>query len=176
MRREELKMSKLRTAVIGAGIGRYHVMGYEAHPNAEVVAICDLNPAAAAELAAKHGVARVFEDYKRMFAEAEVDAVSVCVPNAFHMPVVMDCLAAGKHVLCEKPLARNAKEGQKMVEAAVKAGRLLMIQFNNRYRPEAQVLKKYVADGTLGDIYFARAGWVRRNGIPGLCGRDFLVS
>lgn len=158
---------KLRTAIIGAGIGRYHVMGYEAHPNAEVVAICDLNPVAATELAAKHGVSGVFEDYKRMFKEIEVDAVSVCVPNAFHMPVVLDCLAAGKNVLCEKPLARNAKEGQKMVDAAAKAGKLLMTQFNNRYRPESTILKQYIDDGTLGDIYFARAGWVRRNGIPG---------
>lgn len=158
---------KVKTAVIGAGIGRYHVMGYEAHPNAEVVAVCDLNPAAASALADAHGVGKVFEDYKRMFAEAEIDAVSVCVPNAFHMPVVLDCLAAGKHVLCEKPLARNAKEGQKMVDAAAKAGKLLMIQFNNRYRPEATVLKQYISDGELGDIYLARAGWVRRNGIPG---------
>lgn len=158
---------KLRTAIIGAGIGRYHVMGYEAHPNAEVVAVCDLNPVAATELAAKHGVSGVFEDYKRMFSEVEVDAVSVCIPNAFHMPVVLDCLAAGKNVLCEKPLARNAKESQKMVDAAAKAGKLLMTQFNNRYRPEAKILKQYIEDGTLGDIYMARAGWVRRNGIPG---------
>lgn len=158
---------KLKTAVIGAGIGRYHVRGYERHPNAEVVAICDLNPIAAGELAAKHGVANVFEDYSRMLKEVEVDAVSVCVPNAFHMPVVVDCLNAGANVLCEKPLARNAKEGQKMVDAADKAGKLLMTQFNNRYRPEASILKQYITGGELGDIYFARAGWVRRNGIPG---------
>ncbi|MEI6499538.1 MAG: Gfo/Idh/MocA family oxidoreductase [Armatimonadota bacterium] len=158
---------KLKAAIIGAGIGRYHVMGYEAHANAEVVAICDLNPLAAADLAKKHGIVGVYDDYKKMLKKADIDAISVCVPNAFHLPVVVDCLAAGKNVLCEKPLARNAKEGQKMVDAAAKAGKLLMTQFNNRYRPEAKILKQYVADGTLGDIYMARAGWVRRNGIPG---------
>lgn len=158
---------KLRTAVIGAGVGRYHAMGYEAHPKAELVAICDLNPAAATALGAKHGVTTIFEDYNRMFKEIEVDAVSVCVPNKFHMPVVTDCLAAGKSVLCEKPLARNAKEGQKMVDAAAKAGKLLMTSFNNRYRPESQILKQYIDQGVLGDIYFAKCGWIRRNGIPG---------
>ena len=157
----------LRTAVIGTGVGRYHVMGYEAHPQAEVVAVCDLNLNAAGELAAKHGIEKFYADYNRMFEEEKIDAVSVAVPNKFHMPIVMDCLAAGKHVLCEKPLARNAKEGQKMVDAAAKAGKLLMTQFNNRYRPEAQILKQYVDSGELGDIYFARAGWIRRNGIPG---------
>jgi len=89
------------------------------------------------------------------------------VPNALHRPLAVDCLKAGKHVLTEKPLAPNAREGQKMVDAAKAAGKTLMIQFNNRYRPEAQLLKKYVDGGELGDLYFARCGWIRRNGIPG---------
>ncbi|MEI6504188.1 MAG: Gfo/Idh/MocA family oxidoreductase [Armatimonadota bacterium] len=112
---------KLKTAVIGAGIGKYHVQGYQA-AGAEVVAICDLNPMAAADLAKKHSIVGVYDDYKKMLKDADIDAISVSVPNAFHMPVVVDCLAAGKNVLCEKPLARNAKEGQKMVDAAAKAG------------------------------------------------------
>ncbi len=89
------------------------------------------------------------------------------MPNALHRPLAVDCLKAGKHVLTEKPLAPNAREGQKMVDAAKAAGKTLMIQFNNRYRPEAQLLKKYVDGGELGDLYFARCGWIRRNGIPG---------
>lgn len=161
------KAKSIKAAVIGVGIGRYHIQGYAAHPQAEVVAICDINEEAAKKVAAEHGIEKVYASHKQMLAEAEIDAVSVCVPNKLHMPLVLDCLAAGKHVLCEKPLARNAKEGEKMVQAAAQAGKLLMIQFNNRYRPEAKILKQYIEQGELGDIYFARAGWIRRNGIPG---------
>ena len=159
--------TKVKAAVIGAGIGKYHIQGYQKHAQAEVVAICDVNEAAAKAVACDFGIPGVYTDYKQMLRQAEFDCVSVCVPNKLHLPLTVACLQAGKDVLCEKPLARTAAEGQKMVDAAEQAKKLLMIQFNNRYRPEARVLKQYVADGTLGDIYFARAGWVRRNGIPG---------
>ena len=158
---------KIRAAVIGAGIGKYHIQGYQKHCAADVVAICDVNEAAAKAAAASFCIPEVYTDYKKMLAQADIDCVSICVPNKLHMPLALDCLAAGKNVLSEKPLARTAAEGQKMVDAAAKAKKLLMIQFNNRYRPEARILKQYATDGTLGDIYFARAGWVRRNGIPG---------
>ena len=157
---------QLKAAVIGAGIGKYHIQGYQA-AGAQVVAMCDVNLAAAKATAETFGIPQVYGDYQQMLTACDLDCVSICVPNKLHMPLAVDCLQAGKNVLCEKPLARTAAEGQKMVDAAAKAKKLLMIQFNNRYRPEATILKQYVADGTLGDIYLARAGWVRRNGIPG---------
>jgi predicted dehydrogenase len=169
------KLSKVRAGVIGAGIGKFHIKGYESAPGAEVVAVCDLdmNRALAAvrecgllwgEVETRH---RVFTDYKRMLELVGLNAVSVCVPNALHRRVVVDCLNAGKHVLCEKPLSVNAREGKKMTDAAKANGKTLMMQFNNRYRPEAQLLKSYIEAGELGDLYFARCGWIRRNGIPG---------
>jgi predicted dehydrogenase len=158
---------KVRAGVIGVGIGKYHLEGYQSHPDAEVVALVDLREDALQAAACKYGVANAFTDHHQMLKMKEVDCVSVCVPNKFHMPLVMDCLKAGKHVLTEKPLARNAAEGQKMVDAAKAARKLLMIQFNNRFRPESQLLKSYIDAGDLGDIYFARCGWLRRNGIPG---------
>jgi predicted dehydrogenase len=159
-------VAKIKAGVIGAGIGTYHIEGYQAHADAEVVALCDLNEDALAETGGEYEIAHLFTDYKEML-DADIDCVSVCVPNKFHAPITIDCLKAGKHVLCEKPLARTAREGQKMIEAAEAAGKTLMIQFNNRFRPEAQVLKGHVDAGTFGDIYFARCGWIRRNGIPG---------
>ena len=158
---------KVRAAVIGVGIGKYHIEGYQMHPNAEVVAVVDLREDALHETASTYGIPNAFTNYREMLKMEEVDCVSVCVPNKFHAPITIDCLKAGKHVLCEKPLARNAREGQKMVDAAEKAGKLLMVQFNNRFRPESQLLKQYIDDGELGNIYFARCGWIRRNGIPG---------
>jgi predicted dehydrogenase len=159
-------VAKIKAGVIGAGIGKYHIEGYMAHPDVEIVGLCDLNEEVLAQVGLLYGVEKLYTDYQEMLG-SDIDCVSVCVPNKFHAPIVVDCLKAGKHVLCEKPLARNAKEGQKMVDAAEAAGKTLMIQFNNRFRPEAQVLKGYADAGTFGDIYFARCGWIRRNGIPG---------
>jgi predicted dehydrogenase len=157
----------IKAGIVGAGIGKFHIEGYQKHSGAEVVALSDINPAALDAVGDKFGICGRYTDYKAMLADPGIDCVSVCVPNALHMPVVIDCLQAGKHVLCEKPLARNAKEGAKMVAAAEKAGRKFMIQFNNRYRPESKLLKEYVTGGEIGDVYFARCGWIRRNGIPG---------
>ncbi|HEY3396788.1 MAG TPA: Gfo/Idh/MocA family oxidoreductase [Armatimonadota bacterium] len=161
------KAKRLRVGVIGAGIGEYHLAGYESHPQAEVVALCDLDETKLAASAAAHGIPHTFTDYKEMLGLAELDAVSVCVPNFLHAPLVLAALAAGKHVLCEKPLSVDAKTGRKMVDAAKAAKKLFMIQFNNRYRPEATALKSAVDSGALGEVYFARCGWIRRNGIPG---------
>lgn len=158
---------KIKAAVIGAGIGKYHIEGYQSHPGCELVALSDINKAALDDVCCKFGISKGYADYKEMLADPEIDCVSVCLPNALHKSVVIDCLEAGKNVLCEKPLARDAKEGAKMVAAAEKAGKKFMIQFNNRYRPEAQLLKKYAQQDELGKLYFARCGWIRRNGIPG---------
>jgi len=156
---------KIRAGVIGVGIGKFHIEGYQMHPRAEVVALCDLNMDVLG--AVSSGFEELYTDYREMLVDPAIDCVSVCVPNYLHAPVVIDCLQAGKHVLCEKPLAPNAEQGAMMVAAAEAAGKKLMVQFNNRFRPEAELLKNYVAYGELGDIYFARCGWIRRNGIPG---------
>jgi predicted dehydrogenase len=82
--------------------------------------------------------------------------------------VAIAAFEAGKHVICEKPLAMNPDEGAAMVAAAKKAGKLFMTGFNNRFRGDTQVLKKYIVSGALGDIYYAKTGWLRRKGAPGM--------
>ncbi|NLB56780.1 MAG: Gfo/Idh/MocA family oxidoreductase, partial [Lentisphaerae bacterium] len=99
-----------------------------------------------------------------------IDAVSVCTPNALHAPVAIAAFEAGKHVICEKPLSVSAAEGAMMVEAGKKSGKLFMMGFNNRFRGDTQLLKKFVEKGDLGEIYYAKTGWLRRKGIPGLGG------
>jgi len=79
-------------------------------------------------------------------------------------------LQVGKHVLCEKPMANTLENAQKIVAAANKSEKLFMMGMNNRFRGDTQVLKKMITDGQLGDIYYAKCGWVRRNGIPGFGG------
>lgn len=159
---------KVRVGIVGVGIGSVHADGYSKLPNVEIAALCDLDSDRAQKAADRFGVKRIFTDYNEMLAEMKLDAVSVCTPNAFHAPVAVAALKAGCHVLCEKPLSISAAEGQKIADAAAAASTKFMIGMNNRFRGDTQTLKSYIDSGDLGDIYYARCGWIRRQGIPGM--------
>ena len=103
-------------------------------------------------------------------SQSDIDGISVCTPNSVHAPVAIAASEAGKHVLCEKPMSINAANCRAMVAAAKKANKILMMGFNNRFRGDTQLLKKCIENGDLGDIYYAKTGWLRRIGIPGLGG------
>lgn len=154
--------------IIGAGsIARgVHIPGYQALETAKVVAVAD--PVAASTQAAcdESNIEHSYSDYREMLARDDIHAVSITTPNFLHMQAAVDALNAGKHVLCEKPLAMNAKEGAKMVAAAAKNDRKLMCGYNHRFRPEIQTLKKFAEEGGLGNMYFARVQALRRRGIP----------
>jgi predicted dehydrogenase len=169
MRKKGKMMSKLRVGIIGAGIGQLHAQGYAALADrVEIAAIAGLDTERVAALAAKHNVAQTFREYTDLLAQPDIDAVSIAVPNALHAPVTIAALQAGKHVLVEKPLARTAEEGRAMLAAAEAAGKILMIAFNHRQRNDVQWLRQYIESGALGKIYYAKAFWMRRKGIPGL--------
>jgi predicted dehydrogenase len=163
---------QVRVAVIGAGIGQAHLKGYLQVPQAEVVAICDLNTDRATQVAIDTGFekAQIFADYRKMLDEIEVDAVSVCLPNLLHAPVAVDCLDAGKHVISEKPLAINAAEAQKIADAAERNDKKCMVGQVNRFRSDSKYLKQLVDDGEFGNIYYSHTGWLRKRGIPGFGG------
>jgi predicted dehydrogenase len=161
---------KVRIGVIGTGgiAQNAHLPGYAQIPDlCEVVALCDIDPAALQKASDKFNVKQTFDDYNKLLEMDEIDAVSVCTPNYVHMDPTIKALEAGKHVLCEKPIAMNAGEAQKMVDASKKAGKILQVGYNMRFVPSNQVLKRYVDAGELGDIYYARAQALRRRGIPG---------
>jgi len=164
------KTGKVGVGVIGVGIGRLHLIGYTESPDAEIVAICDVNEERAKKAAEEFNVPNVFTNYKDMLALDSIDAVSVCTPNYLHAEMTVAALDAGKHVICEKPLTTNLKDGEKMLAAAEKSGKILMTAFNNRFRGDTQVLKKLIEEGELGDIYYGKTGWIRRKGIPGYGG------
>lgn len=163
-------MSK-KIAIIGAGwMAAYHVAGFRA-AGAEVVAIVDKSPAAAKAASTKYGVDKTYGEPKELYAAIkDLDAVSIITPNAFHHPITMEALAAGKHVFCEKPPALNAADVAQMVDAAKKAGKTLMFNFNNRARPESYAMREYFKSGAVGRVNSAQATWIRRNGIPGFGG------
>ena len=149
---------------------QYHIPGFLA-AGAEVVAIADVNLAAAEKAAARYGIKRSYKDAAEMLAgNPDIDAVSVILPNKFHKPLAIQALQAGKHVFCEKPPALNAAEVREMKAAAEKSGKTLMFNFNNRARPDCQAVMDYVRDGSVGKINSAQAKWIRRTGIPGFGG------
>jgi predicted dehydrogenase len=159
-----------KVGVIGAGgMLRYHAEGFR-KAGATVTAVADPAPGAAERAAKQWGIAGAYDSVDAMLANADIDAVSIIVPNKFHKPLAIQCLQAGKHVFSEKPPALNAAEVQEMIEAANAAGKQLMFNFNNRARPESIAMKNYVADGTVGKINSAQAKWIRRTGIPGFGG------
>ena len=160
-----------KIGIIGAGwMAAYHVAGFRS-AGAEVVAIADMVAPAAKAAAQKYGVDRTFSVPKEMYeAMKDIDAVSIITPNAFHHPLVMEALAHGKHVFCEKPPALNAADVAEMVQAAKKNSKTLMFNFNNRARPESYAMREYIRFGAVGRINSAQASWIRRNGIPGFGG------
>ena len=161
---------KLRVGVVGLGIGSLHIQGYQRLPQAEVIAVCDIHEQRAQQVAQEYGVTHVFTDYQQMLEKVELDAVSVCTPNALHAPVAIAAMEAGCHILCEKPLAHQLQDAERMLQVAKKTGVLFMMGMNNRFRGDSQTLKRHIDAGDLGDIYYAKCGWLRRHGIPGFGG------
>jgi predicted dehydrogenase len=163
---------KVRVGVIGLRIGQAHIKGYNKVPQCEVVALCDLDEsrAVATQRDCELGKAQIFTDYRAMLEDAELDAVSVCLPNYLHCPVAVDCLDAGTHIICEKPLATSAGDAALIAEAAVRNGKKCMVSQVNRFRPDSIYLKRLIESGELGRVYYAHTGWLRKRGIPGYGG------
>lgn len=161
-------VEQVKVGIIGCGIGTFHTSGYAADPRTRMVAIAGLDTDRCQALATKHDIPEIYSNYEDLLANADVDLVSIAVPNFLHLPVALAAFKAGKHVIMEKPLARNAEEGEQIVNAAREAGVILAMAFNRRARPDMQVLKKHIDDGKLGKVYYAKAFWMRRSGIPGL--------
>lgn len=110
--------------------------------------------------------ARSFSDYRQMLQMDELDIIYVLTPNSLHEEMTVAALQAGKHVVCEKPMAMNAAEGERMIATARSSGRKLMVSYQSRFRDDAQLLKAACLDGALGEIYYARAHAIRRREVP----------
>lgn len=158
---------KLKIGIIGVGnIAQSHIEGYKRNENTELYAFCDIDREKLEENGKKHGVEKLFTDYNEMLALPELDAVSVCTWNSAHAPCVIAALNAGKHVLCEKPMSVSTEAAKEMKAAADKAGKVLMIGFVRRYGDDAQMINELRKNGELGDFYYGKATYLRRNGNP----------
>ncbi|SFS53670.1 Gfo/Idh/MocA family protein [Paenibacillus sp. BC26] len=163
-------MSKVRVGIIGCGgiANGKHLPSLAQVKDAEIVAFCDIIVEKAEQAKAKYGTeeAKVYSDYKLLLQDASIDVIHVCTPNDSHAVISIDALEAGKHVLCEKPMAKTAADARKMLEVAQRTGKKLSIGYNNRYRADSRYLKEACDAGELGEIYFAKAHAIRRRAVP----------
>ena len=162
--------AKLKVGLVGCGgISGVHFRGWDRlYPECEIVAICDILPAALQRRGEEFEIPREawYDDHLRMLEEADIDAVDVCVPNGAHAEIAVHALEAGKHVLCEKPLAPTPAEIRRMIAARDAAGKLLMTAQHQRFLRSSQHLRAYLEAKSLGEIYYCRAHFLRRRFIP----------
>ena len=167
-----------RVGFIGAGgIAQHHMKLLKAIDGVEILAAADVSEKALAKAKEQFSIPQTFADYRAMLKEVrDVEAVSVCTPNGLHAENTIAALEAGKHVLVEKPMAMNAKEGQRMLVAAKRSGKKLVVGFQHRFDPKSQMIRKQVESGALGKILYVRSQALRRRGIPswGVFGRKDL--
>lgn len=161
-------MSKIKVGVIGVGnISNEHIQAYLRNPDVELYAFCDINEDQLNKMGDKYGVSRRFTDMNDMLALPEIDAVSVCTWNAAHAPCTIAALNAGKHVLCEKPMSISKAYAEEMKAAAERNGKLLMIGFVRRFGNDCAILQDFINNDYFGELYYAKATYLRRKGNPG---------
>ncbi|MGO4182928.1 Gfo/Idh/MocA family protein [Paenibacillus sp. TAF43_2] len=166
-----MNKGKLKIGIIGCGgiANQKHMpsLAKLSHMG-DMVAFCDVIEEKAQKAAQDFGSegAKVYVDYKKLLEDESIDVVHVLTPNLQHSYITVDALEAGKHVMCEKPMAINSIEAKKMVDAAKRTGKKLTIGYQNRFRNDSQILHKACREGDLGDIYMTKAHAVRRRGVP----------
>ncbi len=160
-------MNNLRFGLVGAGqIAEYAAGDIKRHGDATLTAVFDTATARAQDLATKQGIATVHPTAEALFADPNVDAVYIAVPNKFHAPLAEAALKAGKHVLLDKPFALNAGEAERVVLAAKASGKTFALGMNQRFAECNRRMRALVASGALGEVYHAKACWMRRWGTP----------
>ncbi len=158
---------KLKVGVVGVGgIARTHMPGWRASNHADLIAGSDISEEALQSWGAEHGVEKLSTDPNELFNDPEIDIVDVCTPNNYHAPLSIAALEAGKHVICEKPLAPNPTLIKEMIAAREKSGKMLMTAQHFRFSGISKALKAELDTGALGDIYHARSWMLRRSGAP----------
>ncbi|MEH7384729.1 Gfo/Idh/MocA family oxidoreductase [Bacillus sp. JJ1521] len=161
-------MDKLRVCVIGTGsISDMHLQAYANNSNAILYGVYDYSKERAEAKAEQYGINRVFSSLEEVFHDPEVDAISICTWNNTHADISIGALKGGKHVLVEKPLSMNVEEALKVEEAVRQSNKILQVGFVRRFATNTKVLKSFIDNGKLGEIYYAKASCLRRLGNPG---------
>jgi len=163
-------MRNVKVGIIGCGgiANGKHMPSLKQIAEVQMVAFCDIIPEKAEKAAKEFGTpnAKIYTDYKELLNDPEIEVVHVLTPNRSHADITIDALYAGKHVMCEKPMAKTAADAKRMLEAAKATGKLLTIGYQHRQKVSAQYAKQYIDEGSLGEIYYANCYAIRRRGTP----------
>jgi predicted dehydrogenase len=164
-----MSSKQLKVGVIGVGgIAGTHMSGWAESEHAIVVAGADLDAEVLGKWSAKHELEspKLYTDTADLFADPDIDIVDICAPSNYHADLAVAALDAGKHVICEKPLASTPEGIERMIAARDKSGKLLMTAQHMRFVGKHIAVKKEIESGRLGDIYYTRAWWLRRSTLP----------
>jgi predicted dehydrogenase len=155
---------KLRVALMGVGaIAQVvHLPVLNDLDEVELTAVCDVDNVRANALAARFGIPHIFRKDQDVFRSDLIDAIIICTPSYLHEEQAIAALEAGKHVLVEKPLALTPESVERVIAAAERTGRTLMVAMNNRYRPDTAALRPFAQNGELGDVFLTRGAWLNR--------------
>lgn len=152
----------VRLAIIGTGnMAKMHAILFKGIPGCHLVAAVDTDKDRVTAFATEHGIPKVYTSTQELLARADIDAVSIVTPDRFHAEVSIECLQAGKHVLCEKPLAIDYPEAARMVIAAEKAGVVNMVNFSYRNFPCLQRVAELIGEGAIGEIRHVEASYLQ---------------
>ncbi|MCP4538246.1 MAG: Gfo/Idh/MocA family oxidoreductase [Chloroflexi bacterium] len=165
----------LKVGVIGVGgIAKLHMLGWTASEHADVVAGCDIDEKVLQKWGDEYNIQVLMTDYADLIGDPDIDIIDVCTPNNYHAPLTVAALKAGKHVLCEKPLAPTPAEIRDMIAARDASGKMLMTAQHFRFHGSSKAMKAEIEAGVLGDIYHARSWMLRRAAAP--TGLGFIVK
>jgi len=149
-------MSRVKVGLVGSGfVADIHAAAFRMVPDAEVVAVASL-PGLAKAFAEERGIPRAFDDYRDMLAVKDIQMINICAPNYLHAQIAVDAAAAGKHVVCEKPLCRNLEEADRMIDACRRAGVLLMYAEELCFAPKYVRAKTLIDEGAIGRAFLVK--------------------
>lgn len=153
---------KKSVGVVGCGAHAQiaHLPFFKKSSECILRAICDSDLRKIDYLGSKYSVPKRYQDFQEMVEDEDIDAIVVATPNYLHAPMTITALKYGKDVLCETPMSINLREAREMMRVAKRAKRHLLLAMNNRLRPDVQILKKFIRQGELGEIYYAKTGWL----------------
>ena len=153
---------RIRIGIVGCGVHAQiaHIPNFKRNPQSSLTAICDTDIQKIDYLSSKYNIPKRYQDFQELIEDEEIDAIVIATPNYLHAPMTISALKYGKHALCETPMAISLNEAQEMVRVAQGTDKKLALASSNRLRPDVQILKKFITERDLGDIYYIKAGWL----------------
>lgn len=152
---------KLGVGIIGLGVGKSHLIAYEKNPYTEVRGICDTDRMHLKEVAKDYKITFATDNYKELILKKEIDIVSIATPGFFHKEQAVFALNAGKHALCEKPLALNLEDCRAIVDASKKSKAKFMVGQTRRFVPRSTLAKKLIKEGNIGELFFVETEYTQ---------------